>query len=69
MEGKYDTNILTNPLYAGFVRWGGEMAEGSHKPIIEKSIFDCVQGTLAQRNNKTRRLRTPNYLTGLVNRG
>ncbi len=68
-KGNTIHNMLTNPIYAGFVRWGGEMAEGSHSPIIEKEIFDCVQETLKQRNNQTRRLRTPNYLTGLVRCG
>jgi site-specific DNA recombinase len=68
-KGNTIHNILTNPLYAGFVRWGGEMAEGSHKPIIEKDMFNHVQDTLKQRNHKTRGLRTSNYLTGLVRCG
>jgi site-specific DNA recombinase len=58
--------MITNPLYAGFVRWGGEMAKGTHEPIIEKDIFDIVQATLHQRNHKSRQLRGPNYLSGLV---
>jgi len=61
--------MITNPLYAGFVRWGGEMAKGIHEPIIDKKDFDCVQKTLHQRNHKTRQLRGPNYLTGLVKCG
>ena len=61
--------MITNPLYAGFVRWGGEMAKGMHEPIIEKQTFDCVQKTLRERNHKTRQLRGPNYLSGLVRCG
>ena len=68
-KGNTIHNIITNPIYAGFVRWGGEMAEGSHKSIIEKEIFDCAQETLKQRNHQSRKLRTPNYLTGLVRCG
>jgi len=49
--------MITNPLYAGFVRWGGEMAKGTHEPIIEKEMFDSVQETLHQRNHKSRQLR------------
>ena len=41
-KGNTIHNILTNPIYAGFMRWGGETAEGSHVPIIEKELFDCV---------------------------
>ena len=50
-KGNTIHNILTNPIYAGFVRWGGEMADGSHTPIIEKKVFDYVQETLKQRNH------------------
>jgi hypothetical protein len=45
------------------------MAKGMHKPIIEKQTFDCVQKTLQERNHKTRQLRCPNYLSGLVRCG
>ena len=55
----------TNPIYAVFVRCGVEMAEGSHKSIIEKEVFDCAQETLKKRNHQSRKLRTLNYLTGL----
>jgi len=68
-KGNTIYNIITNPIYAGFVRWGGEMAEGSHKSIIEKEVFECAQETLKQRNHQTRQLRGPNYLTGLVRCG
>ncbi|MBA7637631.1 hypothetical protein ES703_45277 [subsurface metagenome] len=68
-KGNTIHNIITNPIYAGFVRWGGEMAEGSHKSIIGKEVFDCVQETLKQRNHQSRKLRTPNCLTGLVRCG
>jgi site-specific DNA recombinase len=61
--------LITNPLYAGFVRWGGEMAQGTHEPIIEQERFDAVQRTLHQRNHRSRQLRSPNCLSGLVRCG
>jgi len=68
-KGNTIYKLIQNPLYAGFVRWGGEMAKGMHEPIIEKQTFDCVQKTLRERNHKTRQLRGPNYLSGIVKCG
>jgi len=31
--------MLTNPLYAGFIRWGGETAMGTHEPIITRATM------------------------------
>jgi len=59
-------NILTNPIYIGIVRWGGDEAEGIHTPIITKNTFSLVQERLKSKKNDTRRYRSPNYLTGLV---
>jgi hypothetical protein len=42
---------------------------GTHKPIITQEPFDTVQRTLRERNHKTRQLRSPNYLVGLVKCG
>ncbi len=68
-KGNTIYKLIQNPLYAGFIRWGGETAMGIHKPIIRKEVFDAVQGTLRGRNHKTRQLRSPNYLAGLVKCG
>jgi site-specific DNA recombinase len=68
-KGNTIYKLIQNPLYAGFIRWGGETAIGTHKPIIRKEVFDAVQGTLRERNHKTRQLRSPNYLAGLVKCG
>ena len=35
--------ILSNPFYVGLFKYGGEMHEGRHTPIIEKRLFDKVQ--------------------------
>jgi len=68
-KGNTIHNIITNPIYAGFVRWGGEMAEGTHMPIVEKEVFDRTQEVLRERNHRSRVLRSPNVLAGLVRCG
>ena len=42
--------ILTNPFYFGMFKYGGEVYEGRHDPIITKKLFDNVQEVLNQRN-------------------
>ena len=44
--------ILQNPFYYGHFRYGGELHEGRHKPIISKSLWDKVQKTIARRGHK-----------------
>ncbi len=39
--------ILTNPFYVGLFKYGGEIHEGRHTPIIEKRLFDKVQKVIA----------------------
>ena len=68
-KGSRIYKLITNPLYAGFVRWGGEMAQGTHEPIIDKELFDCAQRTLHLRNHHSRQLRSPNCLSVLVRCG
>jgi site-specific DNA recombinase len=68
-KGNTIYKLIQNPLYAGFIRWGGETAMGTHEPIIRKEVFDAAQKTLRERNHKTRQLRSPNYLAGLVKCG
>ena len=43
--------ILSNPFYVGLFYYGGEIHEGSHPPIIEKSLFDKVQHILDERGH------------------
>jgi len=39
-------NLLTNPLYIGKVRHKKEVYEGQHDPIVDESIWHCVQNIL-----------------------
>ncbi len=41
--------LLSNPFYYGHFRFKGEMYEGRHAPIVEKSLFDQVQKVLQLR--------------------
>ncbi len=42
--------ILSDPIYVGFFRFGGEIFEGIHEPIISKKLFDKVQHVLKDRS-------------------
>ncbi|MCB1474837.1 MAG: recombinase family protein [Rhodobiaceae bacterium] len=45
--------ILSNPFYAGYFRWNGELHIGSHQPLISKAAFEKAQ-TLLHRPNQPR---------------
>lgn len=35
-------HIIRNPVYAGKVRWGGNISSGSHDPIVTEEEFEAV---------------------------
>lgn len=35
--------LLTNPVYAGRIRWQGETYEGQHDPIVPPDLWEAVQ--------------------------
>lgn len=37
------TNILSNPIYYGVIRWDSHIIQGRHEVIITKKIFNSVQ--------------------------
>lgn len=41
--------ILTNPFYAGLIRYNGELYNGSHDPMITSAEFDRVQKILGSK--------------------
>ena len=57
--------ILSNPFYYGHFRYGGELHEGIHEPIIEKSLFDKVQRVLMERGHQYRKEVIKHDLCGL----
>ncbi len=61
------SSILSNPFYIGLFRYGGELHEGSHEPIISKKLFDQVQVVLKQRGKPERKAKNePLPLCGLI---
>ena len=50
--------MLTNPFYAGRLRYKGEAVAGSHEPLIDMRLFDAVQRRLGDRNRSHRQVRT-----------
>lgn len=55
-------NILKNPFYYGWMRWGGMEGMGKHEPIIDKKTFNTVQKILAKRGENGVRHRKHNFL-------
>jgi hypothetical protein len=45
--------VLTNPFYAGKIRYKGELLQGNHKAMIEAELFERVQRRLAQKRRRT----------------
>lgn len=39
-------NILHNPIYAGYVKWDGIVRLAEHEPIIDRRIFEHINGPI-----------------------
>jgi hypothetical protein len=61
--------ILSNPFYYGHFRYGGEIHEGKHKPIIEKRLFDKVQKVMEERGHPMKARIEPKPLCRLLKCG
>ena len=59
-------NILSNPFYYGHFKYGGEIHEGKHKPIIEKRLFDKVQKVMIERGHPNKICTQPRAFCGLL---
>ena len=42
--------MLTNPFYAGWVRYGSDLFAGRHEPLIEQDLWDQVQAMRRKRH-------------------
>ena len=63
-------SLLTNPYYAGVIRYKGALHPGAHESIIEPALFDQVQSLLKARTAKmTRHVRHAHHLKGLLHCG
>ncbi len=62
--------LLTNPYYAGVIRYKGALYPGAHDPIVEPALFDQVQSLLKARTAKmTRHVQHAHHLKGLLHCG
>lgn len=55
-------NILKNPFYWGWMRYGGMEGMGKHEPLIDKKTFDIAQYVRSRRGENGTRRRTHNFL-------
>lgn len=51
--------MLTNPFYAGGMRWQGRLLPGSHEPLVSPDLFATVQERLGQERLGRERLADP----------
>ncbi len=59
--------ILSNPFYIGLFKYGGEIHEGKHEPIISKKLFDEAQEMLRKRGQPERKSQNePQPFCGLI---
>jgi len=59
--------ILSNPFYIGLFKYGGEIHEGKHEPIISKKLFDEAQEMLRKRGQPERKPQNePQPYCGLI---
>ena len=59
--------ILSNPFYIGLFKYGGEIHEGKHEPIISKKLFDEAQEMLIKRGQPERKPQNePQPFCGLI---
>jgi hypothetical protein len=65
------SRLLSNPIYYGHFRWGGDLHEGVHEPIISKTVFDAAQRILSGRfrYSPARVTRISKPFTGLLRCG
>ncbi len=62
--------LLTNPYYAGVIRYKGALHPGAHEPLIDPALFDTVQSLLRARTAKmTRHIQHAHHLKGLLHCG
>jgi DNA invertase Pin-like site-specific DNA recombinase len=59
--------MLANPFYIGLFKYGGEIHEGRHEPIITTSLFEEAQVMLKQRGQPERKSKNePQPYCGLI---
>jgi DNA invertase Pin-like site-specific DNA recombinase len=61
-------HMLKNRFYVGEVAYRGEVHKGEHPAILDRAVFERVQGKLAERTvaRTLKRGNSPHLLTGLI---
>lgn len=61
--------LLSNPIYYGVIRYGGQLYEGQHKPVITKELFDRVQAVMGRKMKPRGRCLKPYLYRGFFHCG
>jgi DNA invertase Pin-like site-specific DNA recombinase len=56
--------ILNNPVYAGMIRFRGQLYAGKHRALISQTMFDECQELLKRKNRRGTGKRLNRYLAG-----
>ena len=61
-------HLLKNRFYIGEIAYRGEIHRGEHEPILDRQLFQAVQGKLADgaRTRREVRSQSPAILMGLI---
>jgi DNA invertase Pin-like site-specific DNA recombinase len=65
----YLEDLLRNPLYAGRVRWAGQVYAGRHSPLVDPEEWERAQAVLSARYRHKRPLRSLYAVVGLARCG
>lgn len=68
-EISYIEDLLRNPLYAGWVRWCGQLYPGRHEPLVNPADWQRAQEVLSSRYRHKRPLRSQYAVAGLARCG
>ncbi|MEI6288407.1 MAG: recombinase family protein [bacterium] len=64
----YFFTLLQNIFYVGLMKYGGEVFEGTHEPLISKKLFEEVKNVMRQRGKKRGRIKKHDFpFVGLLN--
>jgi DNA invertase Pin-like site-specific DNA recombinase len=44
--GQAVSNILRNPVYAGYIKWDGIVRSGEHAAIVDQCVFESINGPI-----------------------
>ena len=60
------THLLKSPFYYGVFEYNGELHQGSHKPLISKTLFDKCQEVIKQKSKTYKNNKRDFFFLGLA---